>query len=152
MRPSQCWTSSRLRGISGCNAISPPNEARNEVPCEFFTWWNGSTWGTRFYTWRFGKRVGGDEFGNVYFEGDGGRRWVQYAGEADPTTIPPGWHGWMHKRTDTPPSAENYKPRDWQKPHLPNQTGTANAYFPKGSLSNPQSRPKVTGDYEPWRP
>ena len=32
------------------------------------TWWSGQTLGTRFYTWRFGERVGEDEFGNVYTE------------------------------------------------------------------------------------
>ncbi len=36
---------------------------------QIFTWWNGSTIGTRFHTWRFGKRVGEDQFGNVYYEG-----------------------------------------------------------------------------------
>ena len=34
---------------------------------QIFTWWNGQTLGTRFFTWRFGKRVGEDEFGNVYY-------------------------------------------------------------------------------------
>jgi len=119
---------------------------------QIFTWWNGSTWGTRFYTWRFGRLVGQDEFGNTYYEGDGGRRWVQYNGYAEASTIPPGWHGWMHFRTDTPPSAEDYRPREWEKPHRPNMTGTSGAYFPPGSLSNAATRPKVTGDYEAWRP
>jgi len=32
---------------------------------QIFTWWNGQTIGTRFATWRFGKRVGEDELGNV---------------------------------------------------------------------------------------
>ena len=119
---------------------------------QIFTWWNGSTWGTRFYTWRFGRRVGQDQFGNTYYEGDGGRRWVQYNGYAEASTIPPGWHGWMHYRTDTPPLAEEYRPRGGEKPHRPTITGTPGAYFPPGSLSNPASRPKVTGDYEAWRP
>lgn len=119
---------------------------------QFFTWWNGSTWGTRFHTWRKGTRVGEDEFGNVYYEGRDGRRWVQYNGYAEASAIPPGWHGWMHYRTDTPPTKESYAPREWQKPHMPNPTGTPLAYFPKGSLSNPAERPRVTGDYEAWRP
>src|SRR5215207_9643720 len=34
---------------------------------QFFTWWNGSTLGTRFYTWRFGQFVGEDELGNRYY-------------------------------------------------------------------------------------
>jgi hypothetical protein len=32
---------------------------------EMFTWWNGQTMGTRFYTWRFGTKVGTDEFSRV---------------------------------------------------------------------------------------
>ena len=119
---------------------------------QIFVWWDSSTWGTRFYTWRKGTRVGEDQFGNVYYEGDGGRRWVQYAGYAEATSIPAGWHGWMHHRTDTPPSQESYAPREWEKPHLVNPTGTPAAIFPKGSQSNPASRPVVTGDYEAWRP
>ncbi|MCG6858724.1 MAG: NADH:ubiquinone oxidoreductase subunit NDUFA12 [Salaquimonas sp.] len=119
---------------------------------QIFAWWDQSTWGTRFYTWRKGTRVGEDEFGNVYYEGDGGRRWVQYAGYAEASAIPPGWHGWMHFRTDTPPSDETYHPHEWEKPHMVNPTGTPAAIFPKGSLSNPANRPAVSGDYEAWRP
>ena len=36
---------------------------------QIFTWWNGNTINTRFFTWLNGKRVGEDEFGNVYYEG-----------------------------------------------------------------------------------
>lgn len=117
-----------------------------------FTWWNGTTWGTIIYTWLKGSRVGEDEAGNVYYEGDGGKRWVQYAGYADASAIPPGWHGWMHYRTDTPPSKEDYKPLNWQKPHLSNQTGTSKAYLPKGSMARNGDRDTVTGDYDAWTP
>lgn len=119
---------------------------------QFFTWWNGSTWGMRFHLWRSGTRVGEDALGNIYYESANGRRYVQYAGVAEASAIPPGWHGWMHYRTDTPPSKEHYEARDWQKPHRPNRTGTSDAYFPKGSMANPEDRPKVSGDYEAWRP
>ena len=34
---------------------------------QIFTWWNGQTLNTRFHTWRFGERVGTDEFGNIYY-------------------------------------------------------------------------------------
>ena len=34
---------------------------------QIFTWWNGQTIGTRFHTWRFGKKVGQDELGNTYY-------------------------------------------------------------------------------------
>lgn len=124
---------------------------------QFFTWWNGTTLGTRFYTWRFGKRVGQDEFGNVYFEGGNDplgttRRWVVYNGEADASKIPPGWYGWMHHRIDVPPTEEDFRPRDWMKPHEPNQTGTERAYRPPGSIRTPEKRPVVTGDYDAWTP
>ena len=119
---------------------------------QFFTWWNGSTWGTRFYTWRKGTKVGEDEAGNVYYQGADGKRWVQYNGLAEASTIPAGWHGWMHYRVDTPPSQEDYVAMDWQLPHKANMTGTGGAYFPKGSLANQEKRPTVTGDYDAWRP
>lgn len=127
-------------------------DRRMNLLTQFFSWWNGSTWGTRFYTWRKGERVGEDEFGNVYYQGDGDRRWVQYYGLADASAIPPGWYGWMHHRTDVPPTKEEYRPREWEKPHIANPTGTARAYFPKGSMANPDDRPRVTGDYEAWKP
>ena len=41
----------------------------------FFTWWNGQTFGTQFYTSRYGEMVGRDEFGNTYYRTKGGK-WV----------------------------------------------------------------------------
>lgn len=124
-----------------------------ELLTEIFTWWNGQTLGTRFYTWRAGQRVGEDEFGNVYYQTkDGVRRWVIYKGEADASKITVDWHGWIHHRTDTPPTAESYRRRDWQKSHKPNMTGTVAAYRPKGSLASAEGRPAVTGDYDAWTP
>ena len=124
---------------------------------QFFTWWNGQTLGTRFHTWRFGKRVGEDEAGNVYYEGgvnsDGRtRRWVVYNGYAEASAIPPGWHASMHHRTNTPPSQEKYEAREWEKGHKPNLTGTPLAYRPKGSLAAGGERQRVTGDYDAWTP
>jgi NADH:ubiquinone oxidoreductase subunit len=58
----------------------------------------------------------------------------------------------MHHRVDTPPAKESYKPREWQKPHQPNFTGTAKAYRPKGSVLGNEKRPRVTGDYDAWTP
>jgi NADH:ubiquinone oxidoreductase subunit len=118
-----------------------------------FTWWNGATVGTRFFTWRKGDFVGEDEFGNRYFrDRDNKKRWVIYNGEAEASRIPPAWHGWMHHRTDVPPTEDSYKPHPWEKPHLPNLTGTPAAYRPKGSILSPEKRPEVSGDYEPWTP
>ena len=124
---------------------------------QFFTWWNGQTLGTRFHTWRHGKPVGQDEAGNLYYEGGTDsegrtRRWVIYNGPAEASRIPPGWHGWMHHRVDVAPSREDYKPREWQKPHLANLTGSSAAYRPKGSIATGSHRPQVTGDYDAWTP
>ena len=66
--------------------------------------------------------------------------------------MPPGWHGWLHYRVDTPPSAETYKPREWEKSHLPNLTGSPAAYRPPGSVLSGKHRPQVTGDYDAWTP
>jgi NADH:ubiquinone oxidoreductase subunit len=77
---------------------------------------------------------------------------VVYNGPAEASAIPPGWYGWMQKKTDVPPSRDTYRARDWEKPHVPNMTGTAQAYRPRGSLLNTGERPRVTGDYEAWSP
>lgn len=122
-----------------------------------FTWWNGATVGTRFHTWRKGTRVGEDEFGNVYYQGGQDsegrtRRWVIYNGYAEASAIPPGWHGWMHHRTDVSPADEEYKAFEWEQQHQANLTGSADAYRPKGSMLNSGQRPTVTGDYDAWTP
>lgn len=128
---------------------------------QIFAWWHKATLGTRFLTWRKGEYVGSDEAGNRYYRTRGGakdpalgfeRRWVIYAGEADASAIPPGWYGWMHHRFDVPPSEAAYTPHPWEKPHLPNLTGTVAAYRPPGSALTPERRPRVTGDYQAWSP
>ena len=84
---------------------------------QLFTWWNGATIGTRFYTWRKGAYVGSDAYGNRYFHNKASdRRWVLYNGDAEASRIPPGWHGWMHHRTDVAPTEDGYKPHEWEKP------------------------------------
>ena len=125
---------------------------------QLFTWWNGQTLNTRFYTWRKGERVGADEFGNVYYRAKSAlpdsiaeRRWVIYNGYSEASSIPPGWHGWMHHRTDAPPRDGDYTPRGWQKPHLANATGTANAYRPPGSILA-SGKAVSTPDYQAWKP
>ena len=68
---------------------------------KIFTWWNGQTFGTQLWTWRFGELVGEDEQGNRYFRTKGRkidpslgfeRRWVVYNGYAEATRVPPSWH------------------------------------------------------------
>lgn len=126
---------------------------------EIFAWWQGNTWGTRLTTWRTGRLVGTDEFGNRYYEQRKGvgplgrpRRWALYEDLAEPSKIPAGWHAWLHYTVDLPPTEEPYTMRPWQKPHRMNMTGTAEAYRPPGSILTTAHRPKATGDYKPWRP
>lgn len=124
-----------------------------QLIAELFIWWHGQTLGIRIKTWLKGAYVGSDEAGNKYYiDRKTDRRWVIYNGPAEASAIPPGWHGWMHHRTDTPPSDERYQPRAWEQPHVPNLTGTAAAYRPDGSLLTKAERPRVTGDYDAWSP
>lgn len=127
----------------------------------FFTWWNVATLNTLFYTRLYGELVGTDRYGNAYYRTRGGRidpalgferRWVIYAGEAEGSMTPPGWYGWLHHTFDVPPPDENYIPRDWEKPHQPNMTGTPLAWRPPGSTLASGVRPPATGDYEAWTP
>lgn len=128
---------------------------------QFFTWWNGQTWNTRFNTWRHGELVGQDDFGNVYYRTKGGkidpalgfeRRWVIYPGESEASTVPPGWYGWLHHTAELPPTQLSYQPREWELPHLPNMTGTPAAWRPEGSTLRSGERPAATGDYKAWTP
>jgi len=126
---------------------------------QLFTWWNSTTWGTSLTLFKKGARlIGEDEQGNRYFEekgatGPGGmkRRWVIYHGVAEASRVPPDWHGWLHHTVDEPPGEDAAPRRDWEKPHLPNMTGTPLAYHPKGSLERGDGD-GIEKDYEAWTP
>jgi NADH:ubiquinone oxidoreductase subunit len=126
-----------------------------------FVWWEGATWGTQLATWRHGEEVGQDEFGNRYFRTRRGRidpalgferRWVIYRGEAEASQIPPAWYRWMHHQTPLPPTKSPYRPREWEKPHQPNQTGTPNAHVPHGSIVRPDPERAISAGYDAWTP
>ncbi len=118
---------------------------------EIFTWWAGQTVGTRFSTWRHGQLVGEDEMGNKFYQsGDGKKRWVIFEGEAEASKVSPDWHGWLHKTFDTPPTKDPLPRKAWEKPHLPNLTGTGQEYRPPGSITH--AAPKASTDYEAWVP
>jgi NADH:ubiquinone oxidoreductase subunit len=108
------------------------------------------TIGTKLYTAFFGSRAGEDEFGNRYYTSGKGRRWVLYKGIAEGSKVPAEWHRWLHKTTDEVPS--NVKKYDWEKPHLPNLSGTEHAYAPKGHLKKGHDHGPVTGEYQAWEP
>ncbi|MBU1175518.1 MAG: NADH:ubiquinone oxidoreductase subunit NDUFA12 [Alphaproteobacteria bacterium] len=124
-----------------------------QLLAELFIWWHKQTLGVRLWTAFQGRYVGSDAMGNRYYRGrKNDRRWVIFNGPADASAIPPGWHGWMHHRTDVPPTEDAYIPHSWEVPHQVNLTGSAAAYRPDGSILNAGRRPKVTGDYEAWSP
>ncbi|PZX19767.1 NADH:ubiquinone oxidoreductase subunit [Palleronia aestuarii] len=115
------------------------------------TWWNGATLNTRLWTWRKGTKVGQDEAGNVFYQNpDGSRRWVIYSGEAEASRVSPEWHGWLHHTWKEPPTERPIPKKAWEKPHLPNLTGTEAAYAPAGSIRRVDTKPRE--DYEAWSP
>ena len=117
-----------------------------------FAWWSHATIGTLVHTMLHGVPVGTDSFGNRYYQTkDGQRRWVVYNGTVDGSRVPPEWHGWMHHTLDAPPSP-GIKKKSWEKDHLPNLSGTEDAYHPAGSLARGGVHAPTTGDYESWSP
>jgi NADH:ubiquinone oxidoreductase subunit len=79
------------------------------------------------------QKTGTDEFGNEYFEHKNGKRFVIYNGIAEASKVPAEWHGWLHYSSDISPSQIRTHKFSWQKIHLPNLTGTKNAYLPQNS-------------------
>lgn len=118
-----------------------------------FAWWHHATLGTLMTIWFSGTYVGTDKFGNRYFQSQNGkRRWVTYAGTVEASRVPPDWHGWLHHTYEDPPTKSPFKANPWEKEHMPNLTGTPDAYRPEGSLSKSGMRPPATGDYQAWKP
>jgi NADH:ubiquinone oxidoreductase subunit len=117
----------------------------------------GMNIGTWLYTKLKGRTVGSDAMGNVYYEekqprpgSRRTRRWVMYAGPPEASVVPPEWHAWLHYTTEAPLPQTGRKV--WQKPHLPNATGTAQSYRPPGHDYEGGHRARATGDYEAWTP
>lgn len=113
--------------------------------------------GTKLATLFTGKLIGTDEFGNRYYESTRGprhwlrrKRWVIYHGLAEPSKVPPQWHGWLHYTLDAPLNTSKRYP--WQKEHLPNLTGTLGRYLPQGHVLKGGQRARAAADYKPWTP
>lgn len=121
-----------------------------------FSWWLNPPLGTSLFTLLKGHLVGTDSYGNRYYQersksSDVSRRWVLYNGEVEASKVPSEWHAWLHRTVNEVPDI-NKKGYHWEKPHIPNLTGTDAAYRPPGSLLIKGKRPPATGDYEPWNP
>ena len=127
-------------------------------------WLSFNALGTYLFTRFQGVLVGEDEIGNRYYrqapkkgastDWRAERRWVVYPPgiEPEPTLVPPGWSGWLHKRFAEPPTVAPLLVKAWEKPNEPNLTGTEFAYVPPGSERGQGKRDKATGDYEAWTP
>jgi NADH:ubiquinone oxidoreductase subunit len=126
----------------------------NRYGCVYGPIMNLGTW---LFTKLHGRQVGTDAAGNVYYtqrrpRSDAARvrRWVMYAGKPEASDVPPEWHAWLHYTTDAPLPDGPRLP--WQKPHLPNETGTPLSYRPPGHDYEGGKRDRATGDYEAWTP
>lgn len=117
--------------------------------------------GTRLYTFIFGKYVGTDEFGNRYYKGSAKegkhignsnkeRRWVIYRNRKEPSTVPGGWHGWLHYIIDDIPT--DLKSHKWQKHHIQSLTGTNLAYVPSDHAADHAESRKQEKSYSSWKP
>ena len=114
-----------------------------------------STWVLTCFT---GVLVGMDEFGNNYYRSkkkgpnSRERRWVLYKDEPDGSLVPPEWHAWLSHTTNEPLIETAIRQKDWQLDHLPNLTGTAQAYRPKGHAYKGGKRASSSSDYQSWEP
>lgn len=118
-----------------------------------------ATIGTRIYTAFKGRQVGKDAYGNKYYEAKSEltsefkkKRWVIYNGLAEPSKVPPEWHGWLHYTTDALPQPGDAAPYGWIKEPQPNLTGTTLAYVPPGHVNRGGQRAATVADYQAWKP
>ena len=119
-----------------------------------FTWWNGSTVGTNFYTFLKGKKVGEDHFGNSYYESkDKQNRWCIYSNQSEASRISPEWNSWLRFISDSSPEGNEmvYK---WQKVFNGNLTGIEGAYKPVivRASSSKEVLDSYESDYQAWKP
>lgn len=125
--------------------------ALKDVILKVFGWWDGATIGTLVWTRRNGTKVGEDAAGNAFYQtADGKRRWIIYKGPNDGSRVPPEWDGWLRHAWADPPTVRPLPRKAWEKPHVPNLTGTDMAYVPRGSILRPD--PVERRDYDAWTP
>ena len=113
-----------------------------------FIWWNGQTIGTIIYTKFFGVLVGKDEQENSYYTTrDGKKRWVNYKGDCNASSISPIWYSWIHKTTDNIPNSNmNIEIKKNDKLKI-NKTISSKSYHPNNIKNQ-----SLYDDYIPWKP
>ena len=119
-----------------------------------FTWWNGTTVGTKLYTYFKGKKVGEDYFGNSYYESkDKTNRWCIYSNESEASKISPEWNSWLRFISDSSPDGSDTV-YEWQKVFNGNLTGIEGTYKP-GIVrvsSSKKDTSSYEADYQAWKP
>ena len=112
--------------------------------------------GTRLTIFLRGRLVGSDAVGNHYYLEKSkrrgslrARRWVTFAGEKEASAVPAEWHAWLHYTTERPIPETGKHP--WQKPHLPNATGTPSGYRPPATTIAAVVDPLRTAIMSPGR-
>ncbi len=113
-----------------------------------FIWWNGQTIGTLIYTKFFGVFVGNDELGNKYFTTtDGKKRWINYKGDCDSSSISPIWYSWLHKTTNKIPTSKEEVKNNKDKFLKFKQPNLKKPYSPKNFYDK-----SLYDDYTAWKP
>ena len=69
--------------------------------------------GTIISTFLFGKRIGEDNFGNIYYLNKNNKRWVLYYKNNDASSVPPEWQAWLTFTVNDLPNKKYYDPRKW---------------------------------------
>ena len=119
-----------------------------------FTWWNGTTVGTKLFTIFKGKKVGEDYLGNSYYESKNQeKRWCIYFDQSEASRISPEWNSWLRFISNSVPEKYNIT-YEWQKFYKGNATGLDSAYKPsiirEGRLN--EDLDDYQSDYKAWKP
>ena len=108
---------------------------------------------TLLITKLFGKKAGEDHLGNKYFyrlvKNNKEKRWVIYKGEPDGSSVPSHWQAWLTRTVNSIPI--NKKKYKWQKKHVPNLTGSQDAYNSLENIFDNNLKKKHTA-YSSWNP
>ena len=119
-----------------------------------FTWWNGTTVGTKLHTYFNGIKVGEDYFGNFYYESkDKKNRWCIYSNESEASKISPEWNSWLRFIIVARPKDSDTK-HEWQKLFNGNLTGLDSVYKPRPVRSSvsKEDLDSYQSDYKAWKP
>ena len=65
------WTIRPADGIRATSSVRTGLAFMKLFFLKLFTWWNGQTFGTQLWTWRFGELVGKDERATAIFRTKG---------------------------------------------------------------------------------